>query len=133
MNQNLPGAMTVGLLTAFFLFSGCQSNPEPGADLVLINGRVYTLAWGEPSVDGEISADAPHDDAGWHPDAEAVAVTDGRIVFVGSTTEAEQHVGSATRVFDVDGAVVLPGLVDSHAHIQEPVSYTHLTLPTTSP
>jgi predicted amidohydrolase YtcJ len=119
MNQNLPGAMTVVLLTAFFLFSGCQPNPEPGADLVLINGQVYTLAWGEPSVDGTMAGDAPHDDAGWHPDAEAVAVTDGRIVYVGSTAEAGEHVGSATRVIDVDGAVVLPGLVDSHVHIQE--------------
>ena len=119
MKPNLSIAIAVGLLTISSLFAGCQHDPDPGADLMLINGSVYTLAWGEPSVDGAIAADAPHDSTGWHPDAEAVVATDGRIVFVGSTAEAEKHLGSATRVIDVGGAVVVPGLVDSHAHVQE--------------
>lgn len=46
-------------------------------------------------------------------------MADGRIVFVGTTADVQSHIGSATRVIDVGGAVVLPGLVDSHAHIQE--------------
>ncbi len=99
--------------------TGCPYNPEPGADLLLVNGGVYTFTWGEPSPDGAIAADAPHDDAGWRPDAEALAVSDGRIVYVGSSADAEAHRGSATRVIDVGGSVILPGLVDSHAHIQE--------------
>ena len=36
--------------------AGCRINPDPGADLILVNGRVYTLAWGEPSADGSICA-----------------------------------------------------------------------------
>ena len=119
MKRTLFAAGTLGLLAISALSGGCRYDPEPGADLVLINGRVYTLAWGEPSVDGGVAANAPHDDSGWHPDAEAVAITDGRIVFVGSTVEAEKHEGSTTRVIDVGGAVVVPGLVDSHAHVQE--------------
>jgi predicted amidohydrolase YtcJ len=111
--------MAIGLLVIPALTGGCRHDAEPGADLLLINGRVYTLTWGEPAADGVIAADAPHDATGWHPDAEAVAIADGRIVFVGSTVEAEKHVSSATRVIDVGGAVVVPGLVDSHAHIQE--------------
>jgi len=119
MNRISAAGLTTGLLLLFAASAGCGHDPEPGADLVLVNGSVYTLAWGESSLDGAIAADAPHDAAGWHPDAEAVAVTDGRIVFVGTTTEAQPHIGGTTRVIDVGGAVIVPGLVDSHAHIQE--------------
>jgi predicted amidohydrolase YtcJ len=104
---------------ALTLTTGCPSNAGPGADLLLVNGKIYSLDWGEPSAAGGIAADAPHDETGWRPDAEALAISDGRIVFVGSAGDAEAHRGSATRVIDVGDAVVLPGLVDSHAHIQE--------------
>jgi predicted amidohydrolase YtcJ len=121
MKRTLLAAVAVALFVCLggALFSGCRCESGTEADLVLVNGSVYTLAWGEPSVDGVVAANAPHDSAGWHPDAEAVAVTDGQIVFVGTTADAQKYLGSATRVIDVDGAVVLPGLVDSHAHIQE--------------
>ncbi|MGB5659782.1 MAG: hypothetical protein WBO54_09905 [Thermoanaerobaculia bacterium] len=52
MDRNFSGALTVGLLIVSFLFGGCQHDPEPGADLVLLTGRVYTLAWEEPTADG---------------------------------------------------------------------------------
>jgi len=119
MNRTHAAVLTAGLLFCFLVFAGCGNDVAPGADLVLVNGSVYSLAWGEPSAEGVIAGDAPHDDAGWHPDAEAVAVADGRIVFVGTTADAQSHIGDTTRVIDVGGAVVLPGLVDSHAHIQE--------------
>jgi predicted amidohydrolase YtcJ len=121
MKRTLLAAVAVASFVCLggALFSGCRCESGTEADLVLVNGSVYTLAWGEPSVDGVVAANAPHDSAGWHPDAEAVAVTDGQIVFVGTTADAQKYLGSATRVIDVDGAVVLPGLVDSHAHIQE--------------
>jgi predicted amidohydrolase YtcJ len=119
MNRVLAAAITVGLAVCCAVLSGCRDQNESGADLLLVNGKVYTLAWGEPSSDGTIAADAPHDEDGWHPDAEAVAVTDGRIAFVGPGVDAEAHRGRTTRVIDVGGAVILPGLVDSHAHIQE--------------
>lgn len=61
MKQASSVAMTFGFLVISALSFGCRYDPEPGADLVLINGRVYTLAWGQPSVDGSIAADAPHD------------------------------------------------------------------------
>ena len=39
---------------------------------------------------------------------------------------------AADEVYDADGLIVAPGLVDVHTHLREPgpVSYTHLTLPT---
>ena len=119
MNRIPAAALISGLLFYVAICTGCGNDLAPGADLVLVNGSVYSLAWGEPSAEGVIAGDAPHDDGGWHPDAEAVVVADGRIVFVGTTADVQSHIGSATRVIDVGGAVVLPGLVDSHAHIQE--------------
>jgi predicted amidohydrolase YtcJ len=109
MNRVCAAATIFGFMICLAVTTGCRYEPEPGADLVLVNGRAYTLAWGEPSPDGVIAADAPHDSDGWHPDSEAVAVTDGRIVFVGSLLDAEKHIGSTTRVVDVNGAVIVPG------------------------
>lgn len=57
---------------------------RPEADLLLVNGRVYALAWSDPAPDGTPAADAPFDSARWHPDASAVAIRGDRIVFVGS-------------------------------------------------
>ncbi len=89
------------------------------ADLMLVNGKVYTLSWDEPALNGTPAANAPHDSAGWHPDAEAIAVRGGEIIFVGTTADAEKYRGPATEVIDLAGATVIPGLVDSHVHIQE--------------
>jgi len=103
----------------FLLAAGCvvACDGDRTADLLILNGRVYSLSWPDPSTDGTPDARAPHDANGWHPDAEAVAVLDGRIQFVGSDEEAQRYRGPGTTVLDVDGATVLPGLVDSHAHI----------------
>ncbi len=95
----------------------CGRTPPEVADLVVTNGRVYTFAWGEPSPDGAPAADAPHREGAWRPDAEAVAIRAGRIVFVGSAQDTQMYVGETTRVLDIDGATALPGLVDSHTHV----------------
>jgi len=68
------------------------------ADTVFVNGRVYT-------VDGSRS---------W---AEAVAVTGGRIQFVGTDAGARSLAGPATRVVDLGGRMMLPGMHDSHVHL----------------
>ena len=107
-----------------FLAYGCSQDPAEevgaaGADLILVNGRVYTLDWDEPAPDGSIMSGAPHDDSGWHPDADAVATKGGEIVFVGTTREAMELQGEGSRVVDLAGATVIPGLVDSHTHVFE--------------
>jgi predicted amidohydrolase YtcJ len=89
---------------------------EP-ADLLLVNGRVYTLAWDDPAADGTPAANAPRTGAGLRPDGEAVAIRGERTVFVGSVREAQGYRGPKTRVIDLAGATVLPGLVDSHTHV----------------
>jgi hypothetical protein len=70
------------------------------SDLVMRNGRIVTV------------------DAGFSQ-AEAVAVRNGRIVFVGSNQDVAAWIGPATRVIDLNGRTVLPGLIDAHAHLYD--------------
>ena len=51
------------------------------------------------------------------PTATAVAVRDGRFVRVGSDHDVMALAGPATRVIDLRGRRVLPGLIDNHLHI----------------
>jgi predicted amidohydrolase YtcJ len=48
--------------------------------------------------------------------ADAVAVRDGRIAFVGSAAEVRQRIGPGTRVIELDGETLLPGFQDAHVH-----------------
>lgn len=68
------------------------------ADVILLNGRIVTVT-------------APA-----HV-AEAVAVVAGRITAVGDSPAIRQRADANTRVIDLQGRTVTPGLVDSHAHL----------------
>jgi predicted amidohydrolase YtcJ len=91
--------------------------PPVAADLLLTGGRVYTLSWDEPATDGTPAANAPRAAGAFHPDAEAIAIRGDRIVFVGTDRDAQAWRGPTTRLLDLHGASVLPGLVDSHTHV----------------
>jgi predicted amidohydrolase YtcJ len=84
------GALTTGA-------GAPNAAPPAPADLVFRHGGVYT-------VDGPRS---------W---AEAVAVSGGRIVFVGTDAAAAAWIGSSTRVVDLSGKMLLPAFHDSHVH-----------------
>ncbi|MQA07903.1 MAG: amidohydrolase family protein [Pseudonocardiaceae bacterium] len=71
----------------------------PGIDLILHSGRVTTL-------DGSSTI------------AQAVAVTGDRIAAVGSDNDILTLAGPATRTVDLAGGSVLPGINDSHLHLQ---------------
>ena len=88
-------ALLACLLTSF-VASGRAA--APAADFLLTSGHVWT---GDPA----------------QPWAEAVAVQDGRIVYVGPAAGAEAHRGPATRVVDAGGRLVTPGFNDSHIHL----------------
>ncbi|MHB1297844.1 MAG: amidohydrolase, partial [Gemmatimonadaceae bacterium] len=68
------------------------------ADLVVLNGRIYTADGARPVVD-------------------AMAVRDGRIVFVGDEGGARALVGPRTETLDLDGRTMIPGMTDAHAHV----------------
>jgi predicted amidohydrolase YtcJ len=112
----------LSLAAAVVAVTTCAPEPQEdtettSADLVLTNARVYTLNWAEPAKDGTAATGAPRSENGWHPDAEAVATVGGEILFVGSTEDTLKLQGAATRVVDLAGATVIPGLVDSHTHV----------------
>jgi len=96
--------------------TSCTGSNE--ADLIVTNGRVYTYTWDDPAADGTPAASAPFKEGVWHPDAAAVATRNGKIIFVGSNQDAETFRGANTRIIDVRGGTILPGLVDSHTHVE---------------
>ncbi len=117
IDRKLLSVSALSILLAACGSEDAAVNQSDGADLILTNARVYTLNWSEPDPDGTVASDAPRVDGKWRPDAEAVATRDGDIVFVGDTAEALKFAGDATRIVDLAGATVIPGLVDSHTHI----------------
>jgi len=93
------------LIPAFMLAATFACAAPPGSDLgdgspadtLLINGHIVTM-------------DAAR------PRAEALAIRGDRISAVGSTADLQAVLGSATRVIDLGGQTVIPGLVDGHLH-----------------
>jgi predicted amidohydrolase YtcJ len=71
--------------------------PAQNATTVLLNGKILT-------VDRQFST------------VEAMAIRDGRIVAVGKSTDLRKMAGTQTRVIDLGGRTVIPGLIDSHMH-----------------
>ncbi|MEM3443135.1 MAG: amidohydrolase family protein, partial [Candidatus Bathyarchaeia archaeon] len=51
------------------------------------------------------------------PEAEAIAIQNGRIVAVGSNEEIRKLIGEKTEVIDAKGKSVVPGFVDCHVHM----------------
>ena len=51
------------------------------------------------------------------PKAQAVAIKDGKIIEVGSYNKIKQLAGKNTKIINVHGKTVLPGLIDAHAHM----------------
>jgi len=68
------------------------------ADWILTNGRILTFHRGAPP-------------------AEALAIVGDRILAAGTGSELRRWRGPRTRVVDLEGATVIPGLVDAHAHL----------------
>jgi predicted amidohydrolase YtcJ len=68
------------------------------ADMILKNGRIITV---DPAS----------------TIAQAIAVAADRIIAVGSDDEMAAHISLATRVIDLEGKTVVPGLTDGHAHM----------------
>ena len=80
--------------------TGTAIAAEPPADVLLVEGRVWTARAASP----------------W---AEAVAVRGDRIVYVGSAAGAAAMRGPRTEVVDLHGRLVLPGWNDAHIHLME--------------
>ncbi len=91
--------VAAGLVIKLTAQSKAPTSPRP-ADLIIMNGNIYT-----------VNAALPH--------AEALTVSGDRISYVGDNAGALKLKGSHTRVLDLGGKTVVPGLIDAHGHFIE--------------
>src|SRR5581483_2669850 len=90
-------ALAAGLLLALAAWADKPDNTPPGhtdADVILINGNIHTM-------DGQGSI------------ARGVGIRDGRFIEV---TNGRPHAGPRTRVIDLQGRTVVPGMIEAHVH-----------------
>jgi len=85
-----------GIAIILFSLSSLAAEIEK-ADVVYMNGNVYTVDEKNPRVS-------------------AMAIKDGRFIYVGSDAGAKKYFGDQTSVVDLKARTVLPGLIDSHIH-----------------
>ena len=96
----LAGAAVAGAAVGKFPLTGQAQRAEsdPGkADLVVFNGKVYT-------VDSQL------------PKVEAFAVKGGRFIAVGTTSDMKTFIGTGTQTFDAKQMTIVPGFIDCHNH-----------------
>lgn len=84
------------ILITFLAFS-CGEKQSP-ADMIISGGTIYTSDDKNPTV-------------------EAVAVANGKIVFAGTSAEAQKYKGEQTQVVDLQGTTMTPGFIESHGHM----------------
>jgi predicted amidohydrolase YtcJ len=89
--------MKYALVFALAISELAAQNPPPRADTILVNGHILT-------VDSSFSA------------AQAVAIGGGRFVAVGTNAAVRALAAPSTKVIDLHGQTVIPGLADGHVH-----------------
>ncbi len=100
--MGLTAAVTAGLLSPTFLGAAPVTlrgwfDRAVDPDLVVLNANVYTMDTARPR-------------------AEAFAVSNSRVVAVGSSGEIKSLSGTRTRVIDAKGMTIVPGFIDTHNH-----------------
>jgi predicted amidohydrolase YtcJ len=96
-----PGAFCALMVLLIVPAVNPGTSPVPSTpDLLLLNAHVITMAPGQPT-------------------AEAIAVLNDRIAWLGSSADARRLYSGTARVLDLHGATVLPGIIDSHTHLME--------------
>lgn len=86
------------LFSAVVMLVSCSPNPLQRADTLIYNAFIYT-------VDS------------LRPTAEAVAIKDGKILFVGTYDSAKLYAGDKTQLMDAKGGFIIPGFIEGHGHI----------------
>ncbi|AZE24360.1 Exoenzyme regulatory protein AepA precursor [Pseudomonas chlororaphis subsp. aureofaciens] len=90
MKRFIPNLLTIAV-------SFASMEAMAATDLVLFNGQVFTADRAQPKV-------------------QALAVADGKVLQVGSDAQIKALIETGTRVIDLGGKTLMPGLIDSHSH-----------------
>ena len=93
MRQNCIVCL-VGLL---LFATACELGSDEKADLVLLNGYIYTVDTNQPK-------------------AEAIAIQGDKILKIGDTKTIESYIGETTEVINLEGKFVMPGFIEGHGH-----------------
>ena len=93
---------------SFLLLTACSTPNKESATLLIYGGSIYTVDSTQATV-------------------EAVATKDNKILFAGSLSEAEAYKDDATRVIDLKGKTMTPGLIEGHGHFMG-LGYNKLNL-----
>src|SRR5262245_58416039 len=93
-------------LALFVILAPSGAPAQQAADTIVTRGKILTV------------------DAAFRT-VEALAITSGRIVATGTSAEIARYAGKSTRVNDVAGATVIPGLIDNHFHFTRGVETWH--------
>jgi predicted amidohydrolase YtcJ len=96
MHRSLRITLALTLVAAPLIGQGATQ--QAPADLIVTNARIYTVDESRPVV-------------------EAFAVRGGRVAFAGDARGALALKGPQTRVLDLGGRTVIPGMVDAHGHV----------------
>ncbi len=98
--------------TAIFLLllmiSSCSGQKMKKADIIFKSGTIYTVDENNTIV-------------------EAVAILDGKIIFVGNNEEILKFKGVNTKIIDLKNKVMIPGIIDAHGHFMG-MGYTKMIL-----
>ena len=96
--------LQVSFIAMVLLFGPGLAAAQSAPDRILVNGKILT-------VDGNFSI------------AEAVAIRGDRIAAVGANADIRRLAGSGTKVTDLGGKTVIPGLIDNHVHLIRESTY----------
>src|SRR6267142_1563093 len=96
--QEIPmRAISRYFLLVLIIPGAARAAAVPTADLVLLHGKLVTLEAAQP-------------------EAQALAVKDGRILAVGSEADLKPYIGAGTKLLDLKGATAVPGFIEGHGH-----------------
>lgn len=84
------------LLSSLILAGACQTRTMQ-ADMIITGGKIYTMQQSQPQ-------------------AQALAIKDGAIIAVGSDEGIRTYLGDETRHVQLEGEMVIPGLIEGHGH-----------------
>lgn len=106
--MRLQNSIYLSAFLVLFFISACSGPKKESATLLIYGGPIYTVDTTQTTV-------------------EAVAVKDNIILFAGSLEEAEQYQTNQTRVIDLGGKTMTPGLIEGHGHFMG-LGYNELSL-----
>lgn len=93
------------IIISLFIQCSSKDNSVITADYIFTNAKVYTV--NKKQV--------------W---AESVAIKGNEIIFVGNTADVNSYINDKTKVIDLEGKMLLPGFIDTHAHPVMAAAYT---------